>query len=151
MLISVYLHDEIASILKCYGTIDEVVNRVLDEASSGAFDFEDKPSAPDRSGARRYDVDVKNNDYLEVYRMCPNSHKISLRRLLYWFVENEMYDMLGWEATHPYTSKSTEKCKRLIEKARQSLEALCTVITGDDYNLAIQSKNLIEELEKRYG
>lgn len=147
MIMSVYLHDEIASVLRCYGSLDDVINKVLDAASDGEFDFEDKPEAPARDGARRYDVDVKNDEYIELHRMFRNSPKISLRRLLYWFVENEMYEVLGWEVVAEYIDRMEQKRKKLAAKARQDLESLRSVVKGDSYDIVMQAINLISSLE----
>ena len=55
---SIYLHREIVDTLRCFGELDEVINKILEEASVGKFDVMDKPPCPDRSGAGRYDVDI---------------------------------------------------------------------------------------------
>lgn len=123
---SVYLHEEIASVLKCYGgDLSETVNRVLDAASEGHFSVMDKPVIPCRDGAGRYTIDVKNEEYLELVSMYPpNSVKVSLRRLLYWFVENEMYDFLGWEVVSEYRDRATIQYERLVKRIRQTAEKL---------------------------
>lgn len=123
---SVYLHKEIASILKCYGAnLSEAVNKVLDAASQGHFSVMDKPVIPNRDGASRYTVDVTNDDYIQLVRMYPeNSVRVSLRRLLYWFVENEMYDFLDWEVISDYKDENTVQFERLLVRARQTTEKL---------------------------
>lgn len=148
MKVSVYLHEEIYSILRCYGDIDVVVNKVLDEASKGSFDVMDKPTVPSRDGARRFDVDIRNRDYLELLQAYPpNSARISLRRLLYWFVENEMYEMLDWELVDTYRDKNYGKRMDLIKNIRQNLEKLCTICTGKTREDAERALNLIQGLE----
>lgn len=151
MKMSVYLHNEICSVLKCFGSLDEVTNKILDAASSGEFDVENKPKVIERSGARRYDVDVQNEDYLELYAIRRNSPSISLRRLLYWFVENEMYEYLGWEVKSEYKDAAYEKRKKLIIKIRQDLEKLGTLMGGNGRNVVMQAKELILELEEGHG
>ena len=149
MKVSVYLHDEIYGILRCYGDINTVVNRILDEASAGAFDVMDKPNVPSRAGARRFDVDITNRDYLELLYTYPqNSCRISLRRLLYWFVENEMYEILDWQVTDDYRDKDFDKRNRLVKSTRQMLERLHRICNGNDKDLTEQALNLIKELEK---
>lgn len=151
MRMSVYLHDEIYSVLRCFGNLDEVTNKILDAASSGEFDVENKPKVIERSGARRYDIDVQNNDYLELYAIRRNSPSISLRRLLYWFVENEMYEYLGWEVKSEYKDAAYEKRKKLITKIRQDLEKLGTLMRGNGRNIVAKAKELILELEEGHG
>lgn len=151
MQMSVYLHDEICAVLKCFGTLDEVTNRILDSASEGIFDVENKPQVVERSGAKRYNIDVRNEDYLELYRIRRNSPSISLRRLLYWFVENEMYDYLAWEVKSKYRDPTYEKRNKLIRKIRQDLEKLSTLVGGNGYDIAVQAKELILSLEEEDG
>lgn len=138
MLMSVYLHDEIYGILKCYGDLSDVVNRILDAASEGHFSVMDKPVIPNRDGAKRFDVDVTNEEYLELVKLYPpNSVKISLRRLLYWFAENEMYDFLGWEVVANYKDNRTIQFERLVKRIRQNLEKLkniAPIAYQDDVN-----------------
>ena len=151
MRMSVYLHDEICAVLKCFGTLDEVVNKILDTASAGEFEVENKPQVVERSGAKRYNVDVQNEDYLQLYRIRRNSPSISLRRLLYWFVENEMYDYLGWEVKSKYVDPNYEKRNKLIRKIRQDLEKLSTLLGGNGYEIATKAKELILSLEEENG
>lgn len=148
MVLSVYLHDEIYSILRCYGTLDEVVNRILDEGSAGSFDLMNCPKLPPREGARRFEVDVNNQEYLELLSLYPhNSTKISLRRLLYWFVENEMYLSLGWETSGPYVDKKDVKKQKMAKRIRQNLEALLLLCDEDEYEKVEIALNNIKELE----
>lgn len=148
MKMSVYLHDEIRAILCCYGTLDEVINRILDAGSAGEFDVMNKPQIPVREGASRYEVDIVNEEYLELFRVYPqNSTKISLRRLLYWFVENEMYEMLGWEPVKNYVDRNDVKVARIVKRLRQDLEKLLLVIDSRNYEKVENILNIIKELE----
>jgi hypothetical protein len=149
MIISVYLHDEIASVLKCYGTLNEVTNRILDSASNDEFDLMNKPTAPDRAGARRFDIDVVNQDYLDLMQQFPpNSSHISLRRLLYWFVEYEMFDELGWEPVNVYINKNEEKFNRLLVKMRAMLETMSRISHGETKDKILTMLDMAKELEK---
>lgn len=149
MVMSLYLHDEIHSILRCYGTLDEVINRILDAGTAGEFDFTDKPRVPDRTGARRFNVDVQNEEYLTLVKYHNyNSPKTSLRRLVYWFVENEMYDILEWEVVNNYTDRYYEKRKKLTKRIRQDLETLSNISTAEDFDKIDTALKIIKELEK---
>lgn len=149
MKVSVYLHEEIRAVLCCYGTLDEAINKVLDAGSQGEFDLMNKPQIPVRDGARRFDVDIKNEEYLELLRLYPhNSTKVSLRRLLYWFVENEMYEMLGWEQVCDYRDRNDAKKERIVKRVRQDLETLLTIADNRDYENVETLLKIIRELEK---
>ena len=63
---SIYLHKQIVDVLRCYGDLEEVINKILQEAANGKFDVMNKPPCPDRTGAGRYDIDIKEPNYLEL-------------------------------------------------------------------------------------
>lgn len=96
---SLYLHRDIYDILILYcGTIENAIDMILKEYDLGNIDIEDKPQCRPRDGAGRYNVIVNNENYLQLVDVYGiKSKRISLRRLLYWFVEYEVYDELGWE------------------------------------------------------
>lgn len=119
MKVSVYLHDEVLALLKCFGDLDTVINDILEAGSKGEFEIMDKPAAPDRDGARRIDVNVVNKDYIHLMRQFgPQSRRVSLRRLLYWFVENEVYELLGWVPEADYVTDQDKKIIKQLEKLR---------------------------------
>lgn len=95
MRISVYLSDSIINELTSYGPLDEVVDNILQLGETGQIDLEQRPKCKNREHDRRVDIDVTNMYYLELMtHYPPNSSNISLRRLLYWFVENDLCSML---------------------------------------------------------
>ena len=116
MKLSQYLHNDIVDVLKTFGDLNDVVNKILDAADEGYIEVEDKPPCRDRDGCDRYNIDIHNENYLELLRIHGvKSKQISLRRLLYWFVENEIYEELGW-TTRPYITKANfntilQKCQ----------------------------------------
>lgn len=117
MILSVYLSKDIHDILSCYGHLDDVVNRILKAGSEGLIDIMNKPSAPEKKRGSNYEIHIEEPDYiqlLETYGV--KSSKISLRRLLYWFVENEIYEELGWEISDSYSNhRNTKEYKTIIE------------------------------------
>lgn len=115
MIFSIYLHKHIAETLMCYGDLSDVVNKILEVSEQGIFDVVDMPKCESREGATRYNINVTNETYLSlVESFPPNSPRLSLRRLLYWFVEQEMYEVLEWEATNEYVSQDKEKILKKI-------------------------------------
>lgn len=99
MTINIHLHKEIADALRCFGDLSTVVNKILQAGALGVIDIMDKDACPDKDGCEHCRIEVTEPNYLELYKMYgPKNRRISLRRLLYWFVENEIYDELGW---HP--------------------------------------------------
>lgn len=120
---SIYLHKPIVAILRCYGSLDDVVNKILQSAADGQFDVTNKPAAPNRTGAGRYDIEITEPNYLELLNIYgPFSSTISLRRLLYWFVENEIYNELGWEQVTEYEDKRVKLFNTKLSNALNEME-----------------------------
>lgn len=148
MRLSVYLHDEVYSVLKCFGTLDKVVNDMLDAVSAGEIELMDKPAAPDRTGAGRYDININNEDYILLIRqMGAKSTRISLRRFLYWFVEEEVYELLGWEMTEDYVDIKDTRTKKRIEALKQSVLDLRDRSAVKYYDPLSAIVKILEELQ----
>lgn len=115
MRFSIYLSNDIIDILQCYGSITNVTNRILECGAEGLFDIMDKPTPPPKENGHQVIIDVTEPTYLELVDVYSiRSSRISLRRLLYWFVENEMYIELGWEATKTYKKSETEQAINML-------------------------------------
>lgn len=114
MRVSIYLHRDIVETLKMFGDLSTVVNRVLAELyeDRGLTDY---PKCVDRQGAARYEVDVTDENYLRAYTLYgPSSPRASLRRILYYFVNNEIYAELGWEAVNEYDNKNKNRIRKKL-------------------------------------
>lgn len=110
MLVSVYLSDDVKDILSCYGNLNDVVNKILEAGAQGVIDIMCKPTAPDKTGGHYYAIYVKEPNYIELIETYgTKSSKVSLRRLLYWFVENEIYAELGWEPNEIFVNTTDNK------------------------------------------
>ena len=89
MILSVYLHKDRADVLRTFGSLDEVVDRILSACDEGEFDIENKPECEPREGASRYNIKITNESYIDMLKnFGVKCKRISLRRLLYWFVDN---------------------------------------------------------------
>lgn len=155
MIQSIYLHKEIVNTLRSFGNLDTVVNQILAYGAEGYFEITDKPPAPPRDYASRYNVQITDESYLQLLEIYPvNSPKISIRRLLYWFIENEVYDELGWKINSycneqdnnvinniknvirsimELTSQLEEKYKPYTNKAIKELKSLEEQLNGLQY------------------
>ena len=149
---SIYLHREIVDTLRCFGELDEVINKILLEAASGKFDLMDKPPCPDRSGAGRYEVDIVEPNYLDLLNIyTPFSPKISIRRLIYWFVENEIYTSLGWEQIKNFESRNARLFKNKIANAlseMQSSKRYCPTGAKSYVDIICKDINILQEYLK---
>lgn len=127
MIENLYIHPSAADVLYCFGEIGDVVNRIIDELYARNVDIESccREPAPDQSGCRHYKVDIKNADYEALRAAYPaKSSKVSLRRLVNWFVVNEMYFEWGWEPTREYTSNEVQISNRRINDIISRLNSL---------------------------
>lgn len=152
MRVSIYLHQSILDELACYGELDEVVDRILTLGEQGVIDLENRPPCRPRTDAKRVTVDVHNTYYITLVRSYPrNSSLISLRRILYWFVENDMctllstvtvtdeelynriyeqlldivQEMIALQQTMANAySRSNSKIERLLQRTRQAINIL---------------------------
>lgn len=150
MIISIYLHKEIANTLKTFGDLEEVINKILICGAEGSFDITDKPNCVSREGARRYEINITEPEYLELLKTFPiNSSRISLRRLLYWFVENEVYVDLNWTPVNNYINEGKLALNKIIKNAETQLLKLDKRLQYDLKNECQEIINLLKSLEDK--
>lgn len=117
MVQTIYLHNYIVDILQCFGDLDIVVNKILEAGEQGVFDLESCPKAPDRNHCKQYDIDITNESYLQLLAMRGNSSStLSLRRIIYYFVDNEMYTQLDWQQTTIFIPQSHILFKKQLSR-----------------------------------
>ena len=136
MVVSLYLDEQTAIVLRTFGTINDTVNRIIDAGMSGAFDIFDKPVAPPREECRRYEVSIANKEYISLISMYPDkSPKTSLRRLVTWFVDNELYVDLEWKI-------SVDKNKR--DSLLRRLDDVVAALRRNQLNFIMLDKKLFD-------
>lgn len=142
MTLSVYLHKDRVDVLKMFGNLNDVVNKILDEYDNGKIDIENKPECESRIGASRYNINIRNENYVDMLMSYGiKSKQISLRRLLYWFVDNEIYNELEWEPVNDYIDSNDERINKKIDKIVGEIDALMFIV-NDDGTLA-HAKDLL--------
>lgn len=147
MILSVYLSSEIKNILSCYGSLDEVVNKILMAGSQGLIDIMEKPPAPEKKGGTYYRINIEEPDYISLIETYgAKSSRISLRRLLYWFVENEIYEELGWEPSEEFVEEKRNKKYEAITELKQALFKIRQYFPQYDDHFE-EFKNLLREIE----
>lgn len=120
---SIYLHEEVIEILKCFGNLNDVVNRALEESVNTGKVFEYQiPAAPDRSGAKRLNLYLEDDIVNEL-----NLSRLKVRSILYWFIDNEIYGELGWEVSREYGADRKERADRLFKSILADLRKLSTL------------------------
>lgn len=145
MRFSIYLSNDIINVLQCFGSIDDVTNKILECGAEGLFDIMDKPTPPPKQDGHQVVIDVIEPTYLElVDAYTVRSSRISLRRLLYWFVENEIYAELGWEEVQKYKSSTTEKAIDMLADIKLQLYRLEKLVYGCDEETEVIRQKLNE-------
>lgn len=147
MILSVYLHKTLYLALTRFGTLDEVINRILDEGTNGKIDIMNKPICPPKKDGSLYQIKIVNKDYISLYETMGRSAKISLRRLLYWFVDNEIYNLLGWKVKSiDDFQQNVEKNTEIIGNLHKSISLLNTACLLMNDECKNKVKNIIKEL-----
>ena len=122
MQFSIYLHKDIVQTLKCFGDLNTVVNKILEEGANNKIDVMNRPACRSRDGATKYLVDITEPTYLELYaEFGPYNQSISIRRLLYWFVENDIADELGWKIVNNFVDMNKERARKKLAAAQHEL------------------------------
>ena len=145
MRISLYLHKDIINTLRYYGDISDVINKILELCENDVVDLFDKPAAPPRGDASRIEVNITNSYYLSLMEEFPkNSSKISLRRLLYWFVENDMFEETG--VTLPETIQQDQTVLNKIIIAEDALQSVMSKLDLTNRDNCTKALKILEEV-----
>jgi len=133
---TVYLSYPVIEILTCLGpSLNDVVNKILAYGEQGLFDLENKPPVGTRTGGKHCTINVTNQHYIDlVATLGEKNNNISLRRLLHWFVEEEIYEECGWEVT---SGMSVSVIKERADQIK-------------DYKAFSKIKSQVMELNKSY-
>lgn len=124
-----YLPASMANTLRLFGDLSDVVNRILDAGFNGDTGILDCPECGDRHGCAQYVVNVTNEEYLELVANYGRSNtRISLRRIIYDFVNNERYIDLGWKMTKQAMARfehcDANNCFRTVLEKLNKISAL---------------------------
>lgn len=140
-----------------FGDLQDVVDRILANYVANPTLLDSLPSPGQRTACRHYYIPVTNQDYLAMTANKPtHSSYLSLRRILYDFVDNERWADFGM--TPVDTTTTTEDAKtysddsisKLICKARSSIRGLYrTVKHIDSKKELIQIHGMLKRIHSR--
>ena len=118
--------------LKMFGELDEVVNDIVNLAmSEELFSFKDVTSCAPETYTRRRNIEITNEEYNTLIATVGiKSATYSLRRLVYWFIENEMYEIAGWKPKRPYVNEDKINFNRHKTNALHSIQQLLKYSTN---------------------
>lgn len=103
---------EYYNILTVFGSIEDVIYKALDLCESGEIDLENLPQTADFANveSKRVSVIITHRYYenlREIYGTT--SPRVSLRKLLCYIVENEIYYEYHWEVVQVYDKETRNK------------------------------------------
>jgi hypothetical protein len=136
---SIYLHEEIINALKCFGELDDVVNRAIVSCTDDGSAYQEVLNpAPPRDDAKRV---VINLPYDTVSRIVG----FKLRPFLYWFIEQEKYQDLAWQVDETNRKNVENKIKNQIRKTLSEMSKLNNMLNGRIDNLLKEMENIFYE------
>lgn len=151
MLISVYLHNEYYQTLKTFGNIDDVVNKILDYCYNNEIDITTITNAPSRDGARRVNIRVTHQLYLDDYSTySPNSTRYSLRKIIYWFIDNAIYEELDWKVINNPETERLDFITKHLAIILDEIGKLQFKVDSQDVEMLREARQIIKSLEARY-
>ena len=122
MTVSVYLHDEIYNVLRCFGSLSDVANKILRESLNSGLLKNGVPYAPNREGAKRYNIDITDMYFIRAMTDPERAHKYNIRGILYAFVENEWYNIFGWAIETQFKGKRYDALRKAISNIQTNIE-----------------------------
>lgn len=145
MLTSIYLHNDVAELLKYYGKLDDVINKMLKEIYERNIDIRNTSNCPDRSQCKRVTINVTYEPYINEIEVTGIKNKeLSLSRIIYFFVENEFYNEFKWEIVKQGGDK--EKILSYLKNA----ELAATRLKNKGVPDAVKIIDIVNEIRGRY-
>lgn len=133
---SVYLHQDVIDVLECFGKISDVLTKMMKTlVQTDLLDGETLGTAPSREDARRIEFFVDDDTVLQLTGL-------PFRQIIYWFVENEVYDQLGWEPVREYREREKTRITNGFDRVLSELSKLNSLV-----NNSLQ--DVIDTLEER--
>lgn len=149
MKISSYLRPDVVETLMMFGNIHDVTNRILQEGENGSFSLEDIPASEVSKNKVRVNINVTNEYYLsllETYGI--RSPRISISRILTWFVDNEIYNELEWNIVNDFISKKDKTIKNSIDKLLNEMNKLKFKLNDQEKALVVHAMELISRIRR---
>lgn len=144
MTYRIYLHEDIITTLSVFGDLSAVTERIILEALDNDINIELLPKAGDRQGAIRKNITIVNSaivEYLEGILYDNHAPKSPIRNLLYWFVNEEIYNEWQWTVENNYVEQDNKR-KSYLKACEKSLNYLTNEKLKRAMNIL---KDLLEE------
>lgn len=136
---TVYLDQESINLLEMYGDISHVTDMVLEYMFEQGLTPSQLPSVVIRNNCKRVNIQVTNEDYIALTQLYPaKSSAISLRRVLNWFITNEIYSEWPITPTNTINNKKQDKFKSKLLTIKTKLINLNKLLNSENLTNAIE-------------
>lgn len=147
MLMNVVLDNGTVSLMRYFGDLSDVANRILAHGAKGEIPLMDLPQAQSvSSDCKQYKLNITDSNYLE---LCDTfgirSQRVSLRRIICWFMDNEKYVDFQWEPCVDVKSNEHQQVIALINDIDTKLYKLYKLIKADSI---LELKSVIDKIKK---
>lgn len=133
---SVYLHQDVIDVLECFGKISDVLTKMMKTlVQTDLLSGETLGTAPSREDARRIEFFVDDDIVIQLTGL-------PFRQIIYWFVENEVYEQLGWKPIREYREREKTRIINGFDRVLSELSKLNSLV-----NNSLQ--DVINTLEER--
>lgn len=133
---SVYLHQDVIDVLECFGKISDVLTKMMKTlVQTDLLSGETLGTAPSREDARRIEFFVDDDTVIQLTGL-------PFRQIIYWFVENEVYEQLGWKPIREYREREKTRIINGFDRVLSELSKLNFLV-----NNSLQ--DVINTLEER--
>lgn len=145
--IDVRLHEDYYNVLTQFGTLDQVVDKAINAIEAGSIDLDVIPSCPPLTGTHKYIVTVDNlfyDDLVQIYGS--HSNHISMRRILYYIVDSELYNALRWEPVRNI-SPTDRRNKRIDNLLYELAKVINSETDKDRLKILLHVYTIIQQLK----
>ena len=145
--IDVRLHEDYYNVLTQFGTLDQVVDKAINAIEAGSIDLDCIPACPPLTGTHKYIVTVDNlfyDDLVQIYGS--HSNLISMRRIIYYIVDSELYNTLRWEPVQS-VSPASKRSKRIDNLLYEMAKVINSETDKDRLKILLHAYTIIQQLK----
>ena len=150
--VNIAIDNNYYNILRLFGTMDEVVDKALKLVEQGEIDFDRCPQIPTTKNCRHIVVAISNPYYEELRALHgATSSKISINRLLYYIVDNELYYTYGWERNFELSKDQKRQVESWKCDIMYRISKLSKLLVSHEQQVSLQKAfDIIKELWGNY-
>ena len=146
--VNIAIDNNYYNILRLFGTMDEVVDKALKLVEQGEIDFDRCPQIPTTKNCRHIVVAISNPYYEELRALHgATSSKISINRLLYYIVDNELYYTYVWERNFELSKDQKRQVESWKCDIMYRITKLSRLLVSHEQQVSLQKAfDIIKEL-----